>query len=93
MGNAARLPFCRYCARDQRGVIPNAGRSQRQSATTAVRTSVRAVLENPLTMAAWGLIVAASLLIGSLPFFFGLAVVFPLLGHSTWHLYRRVVGH
>jgi uncharacterized membrane protein len=63
------------------------------SAATAVRTSVRAVLENPVTMAVWGLIVAGSLLIGSLPFFFGLAVVFPVLGHSTWHLYRRVVAH
>jgi uncharacterized membrane protein len=62
-------------------------------AATAVRTSVRAVLENPVTMAAWGLIVAVSLLVGSLPFFFGLAVVFPVLGHATWHLYRRVVGH
>lgn len=62
-------------------------------AATAVRTSVRAVLENPLTMAMWGLIVAASLLIGSIPFFFGLAVVFPVLGHATWHLYRKVVAH
>lgn len=61
------------------------------SAATAVRTSVRSVLENPMTMAVWGLIVAAALLIGSLPFFFGLAVVFPVLGHSTWHLYRKVV--
>ncbi|WP_083567385.1 DUF2189 domain-containing protein [Hyphomicrobium sp. CS1GBMeth3] len=61
-------------------------------AATAVRTSVRAVLENPVTMAVWGLIVATALLLGSLPFFFGLAVVFPLLGHSTWHLYRKVVA-
>jgi len=42
-------------------------------------------------MAAWGFIVAALLLAGSLPFFFGLAVVVPVLGHSTWHLYRKVV--
>ena len=62
-------------------------------AATAVRTSVRAVLENPVTMAAWGLIVAAALLLGALPFFFGLAVVFPVLGHATWHLYRKVVAH
>ena len=61
-------------------------------AATAVRTSVRAVLENPMTMAMWGLFVAGALVIGSLPFFFGLAVVFPVLGHSTWHLYRKVVG-
>jgi uncharacterized membrane protein len=59
---------------------------------TAVRTSVRAVIANPATMAAWGLIVAALLVLGSLPFFVGLAVVMPLLGHATWHLYRRVVA-
>ncbi len=60
-------------------------------AVEAVLTSVRAVLLNPRTMAMWGLIVAGLLLIGSLPFFLGLAVVMPVLGHSTWHLYRRVV--
>jgi uncharacterized membrane protein len=59
--------------------------------TTAVRTSVRAVVANPATMATWGFIVAVLLLLGCLPIFVGLAVVMPLLGHSTWHLYRRVV--
>lgn len=63
------------------------------SAVTAVRTSVRAVRVNPKAMAIWGLIVAGALLIGSLPLFVGLAVVMPVLGHSTWHLYRRVVGY
>src|SRR5207244_13253624 len=57
----------------------------------AILTSVRAVLANPVTMAVWGLIVAALLVIGSLPAFFGLAVVMPVLGHATWHLYRKVV--
>lgn len=57
----------------------------------AVRTSVRAVLANPVTMAIWGLIVAALLFLGCLPVFVGLAVVVPLLGHATWHLYRKVV--
>jgi uncharacterized membrane protein len=61
------------------------------SATAAAATSVRAVLHNPLTMALWGLIVAVALLLGSLPFFVGLAIVIPVLGHSTWHLYRKVV--
>jgi uncharacterized membrane protein len=60
-------------------------------AAVAITTSVKAVLKNPLTMAVWGLIVATLLLLGSLPFFFGLAVVMPVLGHATWHLYRRVV--
>jgi uncharacterized membrane protein len=61
------------------------------SATAAAATSVKAVLRNPLTMALWGLIVAVALVIGSLPLFVGLAVVVPVLGHSTWHLYRKVV--
>jgi uncharacterized membrane protein len=60
-------------------------------AAAAVLTSVRAVLANPMTMALWGLIVAVLLLVGSLPLFIGLAVVMPVLGHATWHLYRKVV--
>jgi uncharacterized membrane protein len=60
-------------------------------ATAAAATSVKAVLRNPLPMALWGLIVAAALLLGSLPLFVGLAVVIPVLGHSTWHLYRKVI--
>ena len=58
---------------------------------TAIRTSIRAVMENPVTMAAWGLVVAGGLVIGSLPLFVGLAIVLPVLGHSTWHLYRALV--
>ena len=61
-------------------------------AITAVLTSVRAVSRNPVPMAVWGLIVAVSLAIGAIPFFLGLAVVVPVLGHATWHLYRRVVA-
>jgi uncharacterized membrane protein len=57
----------------------------------AVHTSVRAVLANPLTMALWGLIVGASMVIGFLFAFVGLAFVVPILAHATWHLYRRVV--
>jgi len=60
-------------------------------AAAAVATSARAVMHNPLTMALWGLIVAGALLIGSLPLFAGLAVVIPVLGHATWHLYRKLV--
>jgi len=61
-------------------------------ASAAVLTSFRAVAANPKTMAIWGLIVAALLALGSLPLLFGLAVVMPVLGHATWHLYRKVVG-
>ena len=60
-------------------------------AAVALLTSARVVLANPLTMALWGLIVAALLVIGSLPMFIGLAVTLPLLGHATWHVYRKAV--
>jgi uncharacterized membrane protein len=62
-----------------------------EKVSVAVLTSVRAVRTNPVMMAAWGLIVAAMLVIGSVPFLLGLAVVMPVLGHASWHLYRRVV--
>ena len=58
----------------------------------AVRTSLRAVAANPVPMAAWGLTVAALLVLGSLPLFIGLAVTMPLLGNGTWHLYRKTVA-
>jgi len=58
---------------------------------TAVLTSIRAVIANPAPMAAWGLIVAGGLVIASLPFFLGLVIVMPVLGHATWHLYRQIV--
>jgi uncharacterized membrane protein len=57
----------------------------------AMVTSLRAVARNPVPMAAWGLIVAVLLVLGSLPFFLGLAIVIPVLGHATWHLYRKVI--
>ena len=60
-------------------------------AAVALMTSVRAVIRNPATMALWGLIVAALLFLGSLPLFIGLTVVMPVLGHATWHLYRKLV--
>ena len=59
---------------------------------TAIATSARAVWRNPLAMAGWGAIVSVGLVLGSLPFFVGLAVVLPVLGHATWHLYRRLVA-
>jgi uncharacterized membrane protein len=61
------------------------------TAETAIATSIRAVRTNKRTMAIWGLIVAAGLVIGSIPFLVGLAIVMPVIGHATWHLYRRVV--
>ncbi len=61
-------------------------------AVVAIQTSVRAFLANPQTMLLWGFIVAAALALGCLPLFVGLAVVMPVLGHATWHIYRVVVA-
>lgn len=64
---------------------------RRVGAAGAVLTSIRTVVRNPTSMACWALIVAVGLAIGSLPLFFGLAVVMPILGHASWHLYRKAV--
>ena len=58
---------------------------------TAIAASFRAVLANPGPMALWGLIVAALLLAGSALAFVGLMVAIPVLGHATWHLYRKLI--
>lgn len=58
----------------------------------AIHVSVLAVRYNPGTMALWGLMVAGLLLLGCLPLFVGLAVVMPILGHATWHLYRAMIA-
>lgn len=64
---------------------------RRVSAMTAAKTSFRAVRANPQSMFFWGLMIAVILVLGFLPAFVGLIVVIPVLGHSTWHLYRKVV--
>jgi uncharacterized membrane protein len=61
------------------------------SLEAAVRTSARVVARNPITMAVWGLIIAGGLVIGSIPLLLGLIFVMPVLGHATWHLYRRAI--
>jgi uncharacterized membrane protein len=58
---------------------------------TAIGTSFRAVLANPGPMALWGLVVAGVLLAGSALAFVGLMVAVPVLGHATWHLYRKLI--
>lgn len=58
---------------------------------TAIRTSVSAVEANPRVMLIWGLMVTGLLVLGCLPVLVGLVVVMPILGHATWHLYRKVV--
>jgi uncharacterized membrane protein len=62
------------------------------TAGQAMVTSLRVAAKNPVTIAVWGLAVALLLVAGSIPAFLGLAVVIPLLGHATWHLYREVVA-
>ena len=61
------------------------------SASQAVSTSWRAAKANPGVLFRWGLIVAALLVLGSIPFFVGLAAVLPWLGYATWHLYTKLV--
>jgi len=58
---------------------------------TAMITSVRAVVMSPAPMIGWAAIVVTLLIISALPFFLGLLVTLPVLGHTTWHLYRRIV--
>jgi uncharacterized membrane protein len=58
---------------------------------TAVQTSVRTMMLNPVPILVWGLIVAGSLFLGAIPALAGLIVVIPILGHATWHLYRKVI--
>lgn len=59
---------------------------------TAMITSVRAVVTSPGPMIGWAAIVVILLIVSALPFFLGLLVTLPVLGHTTWHLYRRVVA-
>lgn len=61
-------------------------------ALAAILTSIRALIRNPVPVMLWGVIVAALLVIGSIPIFAGLAIVLPVLGHATWHLYRKMIG-
>jgi uncharacterized membrane protein len=58
---------------------------------TAVMTSVRAVEQNPVAVATWGAWVAGLLFIGCATAFIGLAIVLPVLGYASWHLYTRLV--
>jgi uncharacterized membrane protein len=61
------------------------------SLETAIRTSIQVTLANPGTVAIWGMIIVAGLVLGSIPFLLGLVIVMPVLGHATWHLYRAAV--
>jgi uncharacterized membrane protein len=58
---------------------------------TAMITSVRVVRANPRVMLAWAIVIGAGLAISFLTVFVALLVIFPVLGHTTWRLYRRLV--
>lgn len=59
----------------------------------ALATSLAVARRNPGATALWGVIVAAALMLGAIPVFAGLIVVLPILGHATWHLYRKAVSY
>lgn len=59
---------------------------------TAMITSVDTVKANPKAMFTWAWIVVAVLVVGMIPFFLGLVVALPVLGHGTWHLYRKAIA-
>ena len=59
---------------------------------TAMVTSVRAVVASPLPMIGWAAVIVVLLAVSAMPYFLGLLVTLPVLGHGTWHLYRRIVA-
>ena len=58
----------------------------------AMVTSVRAVVMSPVPMIGWAAVIVVLLIVSSIPYFLGLLVTLPVLGHATWHLYRRIVA-
>ncbi len=58
---------------------------------SAMVTSIKAVFKSPVVMIGWGCIIAVTMLLSMVPAFLGLIFTLPILGHSTWHLYQRVV--
>ncbi len=59
---------------------------------TAMITSVRAVVASPIPMIGWAFVVTAVLVVSMIPAFLGLIATLPILGHTTWHLYRKCVA-
>jgi len=62
-------------------------------AISAGLTSIRACLQNPGAMCLWGALITLAVLTAMLPWFLGLLVVGPVLGHASWHAYRAIVPH
>ncbi|GAA0471732.1 DUF2189 domain-containing protein [Parasphingorhabdus litoris] len=59
---------------------------------TAIIVSLATVRSNKSVMLIWAAMIAVVLFVAMLPLFLGLLVILPVLGHATWHLYRRSVG-
>jgi len=59
---------------------------------TAMITSVRATVTSPAPMIGWAAVIVILLVVSAMPLFLGLVVTLPVLGHTTWHLYRRIVA-
>ncbi|MDD9911408.1 MAG: DUF2189 domain-containing protein [Ahrensia sp.] len=59
---------------------------------TAMLTSIRTILASPVIMVFWGVFVILAVILSAVPAFLGLLVVLPILGHATWHLYRRLIS-
>ena len=59
---------------------------------TAMITSIRAVAMSPAPMIGWAVVIVVLLIVSAMPFFLGLMITLPVLGHATWHLYKRVVA-
>ncbi len=58
---------------------------------TAMITSVKTVFESPVVMLSWGIFVTLAVMASFIPVFLGLLVVLPVLGHTTWHIYKKAV--
>lgn len=60
-------------------------------AVSAALTSLRACIQNPGVMFLWGATITLLIGLSMLPYFMGLIVVGPIIGHATWHAYREVL--
>ncbi len=66
--------------------------AREQDFISAIILSIKGMMMNLPVMLVWGLIVGVLLLLAAAPFFLGLLIVLPVLGHATWHLYRKVIA-
>ena len=60
-------------------------------AVSAGLTSIRACLQNPGVMFIWGALITLLIGLAMLPYFLGLLIIGPVIGHATWHAYRHIV--